>query len=286
MVDVEFSDDRVAVIGAGAVGGAVLRALRAGGYDVLVWNRTPGRSDALGATPAGSIREAASSSGLILLTVSDHVAVRECLDALGTDPLPGRTVVALTTGTAGDAQAAAERVAGLGARYLGAGIQASADAIGTDAATILYGGSRAAYERHSAALGLLGTPRYVGEAPEAAAVWDLALFGLWYDAQLGLLRALDTVRAAGIDVADFAELASTQLGHVVAAVPGTVTELRQATYPPGPASLAEHLPVVRRLVELRAGRQLGDGGLADLAARIETLVAAGRGGEGLTAVVG
>jgi hypothetical protein len=125
--------------------------------------------------------------------------------------------------------------------------------IGSDAATILYSGSRAAFEQHRATLDLLSGPRFVGDAPEAAAVWDLALFGVWYDAQLGLLRALDAVRAAGMDVAGFAGPVGVQLGHVV--------------------------------TELRAGRPLGDGGLSQVAARIETLIADGRGGAGLTATM-
>ena len=75
----------------------------------------------------------------------------------------------------------------------------------------------------------------------AVRVWDLALFGVWYDAQLGLLRALDAVRAAGIDIAEFARTANTQLGHVGTATSATVEEMRQATYPPGPADLTEHL---------------------------------------------
>jgi hypothetical protein len=106
---------------------------------------------------------------------------------------------------------------------------------------------------------------------------------VWYDAQLGLLRALDTAGAAGIDLPAFASTASTQLGHVVAGVSATVAEVQQATYPPGPADLTEHATVVRHLIGLRAGGKLGDGGLPEVAARIEQLIATGRGGEGLTA---
>jgi hypothetical protein len=43
------------------------------------------------------------------------------------------------------------------------------------------------------------------------------------------------------------------------------------------------LTVVRHLIDLRAGRPLGAGGLSEVAARIEALIANGHGGEGLTA---
>lgn len=276
----------VTVVGTGAIGGAVTRVLLKGGYDVTVWNRTAARAAGLvaeGAVRAGSLQEAVSASPLVLLTLTDHAAVRQCLARVD---LSGQRIVGMYTGTAGDARQAATQVGELGGRYLDAGVQAAAESIGTDDATILYSGSRPAFDRHRAVFELLSTPRFVGEAPDAAAIWDLTLFGLWYDAQLGLLRALDTVRAAGIDMAEFGATAETQLGHVVTALPATVDELRQGTYPAGPATLAEHLTVVNHLVELRTGQRLGTGGLPDVAARLAALIADGRGDEGLTATVG
>ncbi|WP_196255714.1 NAD(P)-dependent oxidoreductase [Micromonospora sp. WMMD558] len=288
MVDVGKSAPRIAVIGTGAIGGAVVHRLLGDGRHVTVWNRTEGRARDLvvaGALPARSVREAVSSSTLVFLTLKDYAAVEQCLGQLDMD-LSGQTIVGMYTGSASEARLAAQRVAGLGAQYIDAGIQASPEVIGTDAATILYSGSPEAFEQHRATLELLSKPRFVGEAPEAAAVWDLALFGVWYDAQLGLLRALETARAAGINVLEFSRTASTQLGHVVAAVPATVSEMQQGIYPAGPADLTEHLTVVRHLIELRAGRRLSDGGLPEVAAKIEALIADGRGGEGLTATAG
>jgi 3-hydroxyisobutyrate dehydrogenase-like beta-hydroxyacid dehydrogenase len=274
----------VAVIGTGAIGRAVTRLLLANGHRVTVWNRTPHRAAELVAAGAVQARELpdAVRADLILLCLTDYAAVHSCL----TGVLSGRTVVAMCTGTPLDARETARRVEGLGGRYLDAGVQAAPDTLGTDAATILYSGDRAAFDRHRSTLALLSGPRFVGTAPDAAATWDLALFGAWYDAQLGVLRALDAVRRAGVDVAEFSATAATQLGHVVAGLPGTVAEILDGSYPAGPATLAEHLPVIRHLIAERAGSPVGDGGLPAVAQRIEALVAAGRGGEGLTSTVG
>lgn len=287
MTETKASGYRIAVIGTGAIGDAIARRLIAADHDVVVWNRTASRSAELvdaGALPAGSVGEAASSATLVLLTLTDYVAVQQCLAELDGD-LSGRTIVAMCTGTADDAERAAQRVAALRVSYLDAGIQASPDMIGTEAATILYSGSRPAFDRHRAVLELLSTPRFVGESPQAAAIWDLALFGLWYDAQLGLLRALDTVRESGIDVVEFVDTAVKQLGNVVTEAPVTASDLLRGSFPAGPATLPEHLTVIRHLTRLRDGQALGDGGLAAVAARIETLIEQGLEGEGLTATI-
>lgn len=279
---------RVAVLGTGAIGSAVAHRLLAAGHDVAVWNRTAHRTATLvaaGARTADSVQDAVRQAALTLVTVNDYSAVQECLGQLR-GPLDGTTIVVLCTGTAADARRTSELVTHLGARYLDAGVQSPPESIGSGDGALLYAGARDAFEQHRETLGLLGPTPFVGEAPEAASVWDLALFGVWYDAQLGLLRALETVRAAGIELDVFADTALTSLGHVVAGVPDAVRELSTGDFPPGPASLAEHLTVVRHLVDLRARAALGDGGLTAVATRIEALVAEGRGAEGLTAIVG
>ena len=276
----------VTVVGTGAIGRAVATTLLAAGRPVMVWNRTATRARELvdaGAVAAPSLQEAVTASALTLVTLKDYKAVDAVLDQLDGD-LSGRSIAVLSTGTPADARRAHDRAEQLGADYLDAGVQTSPEDVGTDVATILYSGSRGAFERHRSTLELLSTPRFVSEDPQAAALWDLTLFGVWYDAQLGLLRALETVQAAGIDLDEFAETAATQLGHVVHGAAATATELRGADFPRGPADLDEHLVVVRQLVEMRSASRLGDGGLGQVGRVIDSLVADGRGAQGLTAV--
>jgi 3-hydroxyisobutyrate dehydrogenase-like beta-hydroxyacid dehydrogenase len=275
--------ERVAVLGTGAIGSAVARRLLAAGIETTVWNRTPERTGPLvaaGARLASSPAAAVGDAGLALLTLTDYAAVAELLTEFDKG-----TVVAMCTGSPGGARTAADLAAERGLDFLAAGNQATPENIGTSEATILYGGARTVFDRHLPTLRLLGRPRFAGNTPEAAAVWDLALFGVWYDAQLGLLRALETARAAGIDLAEFAEAAGPSIGHVVTAASATAAELAAASFPAGPADLPEHLGVLRHLIELRAANPLGDGGLTPVIARVEALIADGRHGDGLNAVL-
>lgn len=278
--------NRVSVIGTGAIGTAVVRVLVKAGREVTVWNRTPDRAAEavrVGATLAGSAQDAVEASQLTLLTLTDYDAVMAVLNEL--IDASGRILVVLSTGSPDQAQSAAERAQALRAAYVDAGVQTDPDGIGTPTATILYSGSPAAYERVRATVALLSTPRYVGSSPTAAAVWDLALFGVWYDAQIGLLRALETLRNGGIDMAEFSSPAQTQLGHVVDAVPQTAEEVLTASYPRGPADLAEHLPVIDQLIDLRRSGVLGNGGLDEVRQIAARLVEQGHGRHGLSALL-
>ncbi len=279
---------RVSVLGVGAVGATVAEVLLAAGTAVTVWNRTPGRADALaglGAVPADSAAEAATASPLVILCLTNYQAVGEVLDTLS-EVLAGRTVVTLSTGSPEQARHAARTAEQAGAAHLDGGLQIpSPEALGTDAATILYSGPQAAFDEHRVSLETLGSARYLGQDPAAAAVQDLALFGLWYDAQIGYLRALETVRSAGIDVEDFAPMAAGQLGHVVHAAGDTAREVATRSYPRGPADLTEHAPMLDQLTELRRNLLLGTGDLDHIHDLVRQRIGQGRGQEGLTSIL-
>ena len=278
----------VAVIGTGAIGAAVAKTLTTAGHRVVVWNRTQSRTADLveaGAVAASTAAEAVRSAELVLAALTDYAAVDDVLDAAGAE-LAGRTLVVLSTGTADEARRAAAVAEQHGAAYLDAGVQTAPDDIGTDRASFLFSGPREVYDRHCEVLQRLGGVRYLGEAPEAAATWDLLLFGIWYDAQLGLLRALAAGRRGGPDLDELADAAVVQLGHVADAARSAAAEVRDQIYPRGPADLREHLAVLEQLEQVRAGGPLGTGGLADVRRRLEQAIAAGQGGRGLTALTG
>lgn len=77
---------RVAVLGMGAMGRAVAERARRQGYEVVVWNRTPGRAGTLPESPSAAA--AVGRAHAVIVVVRDDAAVRqvcspELLDALG-----------------------------------------------------------------------------------------------------------------------------------------------------------------------------------------------------------
>ena len=70
---------RVAVLGAGNMAGAMVGTLRRAGFDVVVWNRTQARGEAVaeahGATVASSAASAVSDADVVVSSLADDEAV-------------------------------------------------------------------------------------------------------------------------------------------------------------------------------------------------------------------
>jgi len=95
----------VSVIGLGAMGAALAKALLAAKHRVTVWNRTASKSVAfgeVGARIAHSVAEAIDASQVVIVCVLDYGAS----DSLLCTPdvaarLKGKTIIQLTTGHTG-----------------------------------------------------------------------------------------------------------------------------------------------------------------------------------------
>ena len=73
---------KVGVIGLGKMGSALAEALLAAGYKITVWNRTPEKAEAAvraGAELAPSLLEAARSSDVLVVCLTDHAAIKTVL---------------------------------------------------------------------------------------------------------------------------------------------------------------------------------------------------------------
>ncbi|WP_228452861.1 NAD(P)-dependent oxidoreductase [Streptomyces alkaliterrae] len=200
----DMKDTEVSVLGLGAMGRELARALLDAGHRVTVWNRTAARAEALadrGAVVAGSPGEAVGASPLTVVCLLDEDTVLQALDGVGA---AGRAVVNLTNGTPEQARRVAELVRGQGGDYLDGGIMAVPPMIGGPHAFLYYSGSERVFREHRPLLDTFGAAHYKGEDPGAAALWDVALLSAMYGMFGGLLHAFALARSAGIDAGEVA----------------------------------------------------------------------------------
>lgn len=177
----------ISVVGLGAMGSALARALLKARLRVTVWNRTASRMQplmALGADGASTIADAVQASPSIMICIDNYATTIHLLGANGVSPhLSGRTLIQLSTGTPQEARESEVWAHERGARYIDGAILGGPAGIGTERATILVAGSKPAFAScESTVRPLGGDIRYLGGNIGAAAALDLA----WLCQRFGL----------------------------------------------------------------------------------------------------
>ncbi|MEE1931400.1 NAD(P)-binding domain-containing protein [Streptomyces sp. TRM 70351] len=265
----------VTVLGLGAMGQALARALLDAGHPTTVWNRSRPKARLLaerGATAASTAAGAVAASRLVIVCLLDDDAVRE---VLGTADLAGRTVVNLTNSTPGQARETAEWATGRGAGYLDGGIMAVPPMIGGEHAVILYSGPAELFEQHRAVLERLGAAVHTGADPGMAALQDLALLSAMYGLFGGFLHATALVGSAGVPAGAFMELLGPWLAAMGEALPDYARQLDNGRGGDGESNLTMQLAGMANIV--RAGEEQGVGSdlILPLKALTERLLAEG-----------
>lgn len=194
-----------AVIGLGIMGSRIATRLVDAGVRLAVWNRTTGASDALaarGALAAADPGAAAAGRAVVVMMLADGPATREVLwdrglaDALA----PGTVVVDMASIPPADAREHAERLAARGVTYLDAPVSGGSRGAEQGSLTIMVGGERAAHERLSPLLALLGRSTHIG--PSGAGQVAKAVNQLIVGVTIGAVaEALTLAAAAGADAA-------------------------------------------------------------------------------------
>lgn len=193
------------------MGSALARAILTAGHTTTVWNRSPGRAEALsglGAQAAPSFAEALAASPVMLICIDNYVSARALLALEGrSDHLVGRTLVNLTTGTPREAEELSVWVTARGARYLDGAILCGPNEIGTRGGEILISGDALAWQVAVPLLTCLaGKVRHVGPGVGDAAALDFAWLTMSYVQFIGVAHAAHICRAQGIDLQAFIEL--------------------------------------------------------------------------------
>jgi 3-hydroxyisobutyrate dehydrogenase-like beta-hydroxyacid dehydrogenase len=201
----------IACIGLGRMGAGIARNLQASGCRFVVYNRTSAKMEpfaAVGATPARSAREAASTADFVVTSLMDDQSVYDMLsgeEGILTGLRPG----AIHVGTSTISPGCSTRCAGLhrlhGSRYLAAPVAGRPDAAAAGKLFTFVAGDPEAIERARPVLDTYTQSIIVlGEDPAAASSMKLAgnFFGASLLEVLGQAFALAEKRGVLIPFAN------------------------------------------------------------------------------------
>jgi 3-hydroxyisobutyrate dehydrogenase len=209
---------RAGFVGLGIMGLPMARNLLKAGFQVTVWNRTPGRADELaaeGATVAASPAEVARASEVTVSCVSDSPDVEAI--ALGPDGViegasPGSIYIDCSTISPAVARAVAGRLAEAGVQMLDAPVSGGDVGAQQGTLSIMVGGEADAFERSRPVFEAMGkTIVHVGPSGSGQVVklCNQIAGGLHL---LAMSEAIALCRSAGVDPARMLEAVSAGAG--------------------------------------------------------------------------
>ncbi len=171
------SREAVTVIGLGSMGSTMARTFVAAGHPTTVWNRTPGKTDGLGAVPAATAAEAVAASKVVVISQVDYGAM---FDSLADADLRGRVLFNLSSDSPERLRKATEWVAERGGTLVTGGIMVPPPGIGQPGSYVFYAGSEEAVAAHQATLEVLGRVDHVGTDPGQAMLYYQAMLNVFW----------------------------------------------------------------------------------------------------------
>ncbi|MCD0446865.1 NAD(P)-binding domain-containing protein [Glycomyces sp. A-F 0318] len=202
----------VTVMGLGPMGRATARVLLEAGVDVTVWNRSPGKTEALaelGARPAATAAEAIAANDTILLSLIHYDAMYGVLEQ---GDLAGRTVVNLSSDSPANTAKGAGWVLDRGARFLTGAYMTQSDDIRHPASHLYVSGPRDLHESLRPLLELLCANEYLGADYGLAQLYYQAELAMFHAYLASLQQALAMIERSGGDIDTFVALSEDDAG--------------------------------------------------------------------------
>ncbi|ATE54585.1 NAD(P)-binding domain-containing protein [Actinosynnema pretiosum] len=275
----------VLVVGCGLMGSALVRAFAGAGRSVVAWNRTPERALALAGERVAAARDVAGAvAPLVVACTSTCQAALEALEAVR--DWRGRTLVTLSSGTPGDAEAARDWVVDRGGEHLDGVVLCYPQEIGSPDAVILYAGPSGTWAAHGPVLGALaGASRHVAEEVGTAKLLDAGMTGAFYvSALVAHAEAVGHLLDRGAPPDVLRALTAVALDVLRRASDEVVTALANGEHTTDQATITTFAEGAR--AALTALRATGSPAhlLTAAAHRLDAAVAEGRGGLGVSAL--
>lgn len=201
------STQKIGFIGLGLMGAPMAMNVLKAGYELTVFNRSPGKTAALesaGAAVASSVASLTESHAIIIMMLTNSKACEAVIEQMGPS-LKGKTLLNTSTISQVHAEAVAAKVAGLGGSYLECPVLGTTPAAVAGSLGVLAGGSEELFKEVEGLLSTMGTPTYVGAMGQAA-VYKLGVNQLLLAEAAALSFSLALVEKAGGDPSKFAEV--------------------------------------------------------------------------------
>jgi 3-hydroxyisobutyrate dehydrogenase len=150
-------------IGLGNMGSRMATRLIEAGNNLIIYNRTPAKAQALvkqGAVLAQSIRGLAEQSQIVLLSLSDDAAVSEVIDEALMVKCQGKVFIDLSTVLPETSMRMAQNTRSAGAGWLDAAVSGSTPQAASGELVIMLGGDQAVFDQCRPILARLGHKIY------------------------------------------------------------------------------------------------------------------------------
>jgi 3-hydroxyisobutyrate dehydrogenase-like beta-hydroxyacid dehydrogenase len=221
-----FNDiERVGFAGLGAMGAGIAQRLLDAGYDVVGWNRTKAKAEALleaGMRWADTPRELAASVDVVFTMLTDTAAIEATAggpDGVLAGLRPGTVWADISTIAPDASVALSKRVAETGARFLDCPVSGSPATLAAGQMSVMVGGERAAFDHVSDVLGAIG-PKVTYIGPNGHAILTKVAINMTlvvsmtaFAEAVALVEKAGVDRAAVVDAALKSVIASPVMGY-------------------------------------------------------------------------
>jgi 3-hydroxyisobutyrate dehydrogenase-like beta-hydroxyacid dehydrogenase len=197
---------RVALVGAGRMGAAMVGTLRRAGVEVLVFNRTRAKAEAVaqatGAAVAGSARDAAADAQVVISSLADDAAVGGAYagsDGIAAGLQPGAVVLETSTIDPGTVRRLRTLVEDRQAFLLDTPVSGSVQLVEAGQLTVMAGGDAAVLDRVRPLLDVLAKQVFHVGPLGSGAVMKLTVNAVLHGLNLALAEGLVLAEKAGVD---------------------------------------------------------------------------------------
>lgn len=198
-----------AILGAGLMGSAAISRLREKGLDLIAWNRSPEKLEALnrqGVATCDNLEKTVATADTLLVFLSDAKAIASVLFSLPDSALCGKTVVQMGTISPAESRTLLQRLEALNANYLEAPVLGSLPEARAGTLLIMVGASDEQFRQNLPLLRALGqSPQLIGSVGKAAAL-KLAMNQMIAGLTASFALSLNFIQAEDVDVGKFMEI--------------------------------------------------------------------------------